>query len=223
MSQHESIEVALFPIPGMVAFPGTTAPLHVFEPRYRAMINHCLDTGALLAVSHTRKALHANSSPKIKKIPVNSLDLNSNLQTYEAFEVFSAGNCELIETTEDGRMHVDIPFKHRLRQLEVIQQVPFKTVRCEIFEDAESLLAPQQLDDMLAGLQQLVLALSQKANPELHAVLMQDDWQNLSAKAFSFQLFTYFKFEPDFMQTVLEQDRVEDRLRLIWQGFSHSI
>ena len=32
----------MFPL-GMVLFPGAGLPLHVFEPRYRAMVRHCLD------------------------------------------------------------------------------------------------------------------------------------------------------------------------------------
>ena len=32
------LDVALFPIPGMVCFPYCSVPLHVFEPRYRAMV-----------------------------------------------------------------------------------------------------------------------------------------------------------------------------------------
>ena len=35
-------EVALFPIPDLVAFPGTVIPLHVFEPRYRKMVHDCV-------------------------------------------------------------------------------------------------------------------------------------------------------------------------------------
>ena len=38
----QPLEVALFPIPSLVAFPGTIVPLHVFEPRYRQMINDCV-------------------------------------------------------------------------------------------------------------------------------------------------------------------------------------
>ena len=30
-------DIALFPIPNCVAFPGTVFPLHVFEPRYRSL------------------------------------------------------------------------------------------------------------------------------------------------------------------------------------------
>ena len=32
----------LFPLPGLVLFPGTVLPLHLFEPRYRTLIADCL-------------------------------------------------------------------------------------------------------------------------------------------------------------------------------------
>ena len=36
------MELPLFPL-GTVLFPGMLLPLHIFEPRYREMINRCLD------------------------------------------------------------------------------------------------------------------------------------------------------------------------------------
>jgi Lon protease-like protein len=35
--------VPMFPLPGVVLFPGTMMPLHIFEPRYRQMIEDSLD------------------------------------------------------------------------------------------------------------------------------------------------------------------------------------
>jgi len=35
--------VPLFPLGGVFLFPGTLLPLHIFEPRYRQMIEDCLD------------------------------------------------------------------------------------------------------------------------------------------------------------------------------------
>ena len=45
-------EVALFPIPDLVAFPGTVIPLHVFEPRYRKMVHDCVESGRKIGVCH---------------------------------------------------------------------------------------------------------------------------------------------------------------------------
>ena len=54
-SDPETVEVALFPIPDVVAFPGMVLPLHVFEPRYRQLVHDCVQDDRLVAVSHTQK------------------------------------------------------------------------------------------------------------------------------------------------------------------------
>ncbi len=43
-------KLPLFPLPNMVFFPGMLLPLRVFEPRYLALINHCLETEHIFAV-----------------------------------------------------------------------------------------------------------------------------------------------------------------------------
>ncbi len=40
---HNDDTLPVFPLPEFVLFPGVTAPLHIFEPRYRQMIQHALD------------------------------------------------------------------------------------------------------------------------------------------------------------------------------------
>ena len=35
--------IPLFPL-DIVLFPGQAMPLHIFEPRYREMTRHCIDT-----------------------------------------------------------------------------------------------------------------------------------------------------------------------------------
>ncbi len=43
-------QVAVFPLPRLVLFPGTTLPLHFFEPRYREMMEDTIASGAELLV-----------------------------------------------------------------------------------------------------------------------------------------------------------------------------
>lgn len=38
-----TMELPIFPLKNVVLFPGMVLPLHIFEPRYREMINHCID------------------------------------------------------------------------------------------------------------------------------------------------------------------------------------
>jgi ATP-dependent Lon protease len=39
------VELGLFPLP-LVLFPTERIPLHIFEPRYRDLIDECVRTGA---------------------------------------------------------------------------------------------------------------------------------------------------------------------------------
>jgi len=60
MERHEDLDletlrdrlrrVPIFPLPSTVLIPGGHLPLHVFEPRYRAMVRDCLAGDRLMAV-----------------------------------------------------------------------------------------------------------------------------------------------------------------------------
>lgn len=43
--------VRLFPLPNLVVFPHSVQPLHIFEPRYRAMLAEALATDRLIAMA----------------------------------------------------------------------------------------------------------------------------------------------------------------------------
>ena len=60
-------EVALFPIPDLVAFPGTAIPLHVFEPRYRKMVHDCVESGRKIGVCHTVKEIRPAKKQQSKE------------------------------------------------------------------------------------------------------------------------------------------------------------
>ena len=53
---NESLAAALddlpiFPLPSVVLFPRALLPLHIFEPRYRAMVEHCMKTHRAMAIA----------------------------------------------------------------------------------------------------------------------------------------------------------------------------
>ena len=43
--------VRLFPLPNLVMFPHVVQPLHIFEPRYREMLEDALEHDRLLAMA----------------------------------------------------------------------------------------------------------------------------------------------------------------------------
>lgn len=48
-------ELPVFPLPKTVLFPGALLPLHIFEPRYRAMVRECLASHKTMAVALLRE------------------------------------------------------------------------------------------------------------------------------------------------------------------------
>jgi len=51
--------VPVFPLPGAFLFPGQLMPLHIFEPRYRAMIEDSLDRSGRLVIGTVVEAHRA--------------------------------------------------------------------------------------------------------------------------------------------------------------------
>lgn len=45
-----AITVPLFPLPNVVLFPKTLRPLHIFEPRYRALVSEAIKTDNLIGM-----------------------------------------------------------------------------------------------------------------------------------------------------------------------------
>jgi Lon protease-like protein len=53
-------EIPLFPLPNVVLFPSALLPLHIFEPRYRAMVTDALDGERLIGMVMLRPGWEAN-------------------------------------------------------------------------------------------------------------------------------------------------------------------
>ena len=62
--------VPLFPLPNLYLFPGTVMPLHVFEPRYRQMVEDSLDGPGRLVIGTVLEGHHGQmpGNPPIHEI-----------------------------------------------------------------------------------------------------------------------------------------------------------
>lgn len=201
------VDVALFPIPNAVNFPGVPCPLHVFEPRYRQMVQHCVDNNMLMGVCHTEKLLHANTREQSLREA-----LNSNQSTYKPQGIFSAGQVSILEKLQDGRMLIQVDTSIRLRLVEERQTLPFSIWSCEelldepVDAEAEALLAQTQ-----AKILQRLLKIVHD-NQQARDMLEAEYWQAMPALDFSFAIAGILGMPPETSQALLEMTCPQQRL-----------
>jgi len=110
--------IPVFPLPQVVLFPEAVLPLHVFEPRYRAMLAHSLATHGAMVVAHLIGGEDEHGRPRIAPI---------------------AGGGIVIEHQElpDGRSNIVLLGQARLLldELDPDESRPFRMARATKLED----------------------------------------------------------------------------------------
>ena len=210
MAEQVSFEVALFPIPNVVAFPGTVLPLHVFEPRYRQLVSDAVNDQRMVGVSHVLKTIH-----KPKKQQTVEQMLSSNQATYKPREVFCAGPCTVVETMSDGRIMARIDMAHRLTLDDELQSLPYRIVSCSELLDENKTTHADNVE-LQTQINNFLIAAVRERKPELADNLAGAEWAGLDPTDYSFRIFQFLQFEPDLMQHILESRIVGARLQMIW-------
>ena len=170
--------VPLFPLPNVFLFPGTLMPLHIFEPRYRQMIEDSLDGPGRLVVAAVLEEFHDELSGAPPVYPVAGL-----------------GEIARHERLPDGRFVImlfglarvkirELPSDRPYRQVEAapLQEVPPadleaerlrpKLLRAVLQRTPELLNLPDEMPlGHLADLLLLRMALPQSAMQDLYSRL----------------------------------------------------
>jgi Lon protease-like protein len=112
----------IFPLTGAILFPGLQLPLHIFEPRYRALV------GSALAKDR-----------RIAMIQPQAPEENAPL-----FAVGCVGRIEDVEALDDGCYNIVLAGEARFRVLhELSVSTPFRQVEAELLDDpGEQVLSP---------------------------------------------------------------------------------
>lgn len=135
-------ELPLFPLPDLVLFPSRPLPLHIFEFRYRIMMNTILESDRRFGVL---------------------------MYDPEKSQVASVGCCaEIIhfQRLPDDRMKVLTLGQQRFRILEYIREKPYLTALVEWIEDHPPTQDPRQLAGEVKQLLHDVVRLSGKLSDQ---------------------------------------------------------
>ncbi|MFL9840194.1 LON peptidase substrate-binding domain-containing protein [Sphingomonas sp. ST-64] len=181
--------LSIFPLPGALLFPGMHLPLHIFEPRYRAMMTDSLARDRRIAMIQPKAG---GEKPPL-------------------FEIGCVGRIADVEALEDGRFNVVLEGLSRfriLRELEVTTL--FRQVEAELIADPEH--------ETLSMGERAALELESRRFAELqgyavdwNAVTRLDDTSLVNGIA------QIAPFDPAAKQALLETDRLGDRAELIIQ------
>lgn len=109
-----TIKLSIFPLTGAILFPQLQLPLHIFEPRYRAMVGD--------ALARDRR--------------IGMIQPQDSMESAPLYDVGCVGKIEDVETSEDGRYNIVLTGVARfrvLRELEVT--TPFRQVEAELIEE----------------------------------------------------------------------------------------
>jgi Lon protease-like protein len=106
--------LSIFPLPGAVLFPGLQLPLHIFEPRYRALVGDALVRSRRIAMIQPQRAV--DGAP--------------------LYTVGCVGRIGEIEAMEDGRYNLILEGESRFRLVrELDVATAFRQVDGELIED----------------------------------------------------------------------------------------
>ncbi len=115
------MRLSIFPLPGAILFPGLALPLHIFEPRYRALASDALARDRRIAMIQPQRS--GEGAP--------------------LFAVGCIGKIGEVEALEDGRYNLVLEGETRFRLVrELDVTTPFRQVEGEpIADDGEAVLA----------------------------------------------------------------------------------
>jgi Lon protease-like protein len=110
------MRLSIFPLTGVVLFPGLQVPLHIFEPRYRALVGDALVRDRKIAMIQPKK-------------PIDGSPL---------YDVGCVGRIGDIEAMDDGRYNLVLEGQSRFRVVrELDVTTAFRQVEGEIIEEDE--------------------------------------------------------------------------------------
>ncbi len=108
------VRLSIFPLPGALLFPGLQLPLHIFEPRYQAMVSDSLVRDRRIAM----------------------IQPQTSVEGAPLFSIGCVGKIGEVEAMEDGRYNVVLEGISRFRILrELVVTTPFRQVEAELLHD----------------------------------------------------------------------------------------
>ena len=111
-----AVRLPIFPLPGAIVFPGLQLPLHIFEPRYRAMVSNALVRDRRIAMIQPQGG--GEGAP--------------------LFGIGCVGRIGEVEALADGRYNIVLEGEARFRLVrELDVATPYRQVEAELLTEPD--------------------------------------------------------------------------------------
>ncbi|MHA6721451.1 LON peptidase substrate-binding domain-containing protein [Sphingomonas sp. RS2018] len=185
--------LSIFPLPGALLFPGMHLPLHIFEPRYRAMVTDSLARDRRIGMVQPRGAPRAEGDPA------------------PLFDIGCVGRIADVEALADGRFDIVL---EGLAKFRIVRELDVTTS----FRQVEAVLLDGPRDETLSLGERAALESESRRFAEAQGYAV--DWEavaRLDDEALVNGIAQIAPFDPASKQALLEAETLADRSELILQ------
>lgn len=181
--------ISIFPLADAVLFPELQLPLHIFEPRYRAMVSDALARDRRIGMIQPQRA--------VEGAPL--------------YRIGCLGRIGEVEALDDGRFNIVLEGESRFRVLrELDVTTPFRQVEAELLaEDPSEVLSP--VERALFEREARFFAEAQGYGVDWDSVSRLDDLSLINGVS------QIAPFDAAAKQALLEADGISQRCELLVQ------
>ena len=180
----------LFPL-NVVLFPNAVLPLHVFEERYKVMVQRCLDGDSLFGVVLIKSGAEVG-------------------EPAEPYSIGTVAHIERVDRLDGGRMVLGVKGQTRFRVIELAQLHPYLEADVEVLDDKEEVtVSPQDLQGARDSVTRHVRLLLGVRGGWLREAQMPED-----PVALSFFVAAMVQVGLPEKQALLEEPSTEKRLQM---------
>jgi Lon protease-like protein len=187
-------ELAVFPLPRVVFFPGTILPLHIFEPRYRHMARDCLSSGRMaMAVTLLKPGYEASYEGRPAM-----------------HDLCTVGRIEKHEELPDGRYNILLRGLTRVKLDELPPgELPYRRARADVIDGKRgSDRVTRDAMTTLMSTAALVGAAVRRRHPDFSLGVQPDDPPHQVADTLADRLLADSAARQDILETADVPERI---------------
>jgi len=189
--------IPIFPLQGLVLFPHTHLPLHIFEPRYVKMVRDALDSDKYIATANIK---HADEQTYFQKPPINKIITHARVIDYEELP--------------DNRYYILLEGICRCRIIEELPTHPYRMVKCESLTDDFPTQEKEMVQQVRGELIELIQKLAQ-ITEDLQDRLKNLENTHLHPGIIADVVASMVVNDPYARQSILEESNILRRIRKV--------